>query len=57
MPKQKKDTADRMLAKEQFEKGEIRLEMKFTPLMAHRYIQKQINDMCLAFKKEKNMNE
>ena len=46
-----------MLAKEQFEKGEIRLEMKFTPLMAHRYIQKQINDMCLAFKKEKNMNE
>ena len=46
-----------MLEKEQFDKGEIRLEMKFTPLMAHRYIQRQVNDVCLAIKREHNMNE
>ena len=31
--------------------------MQFSPMLAHRYIQKQVNDMCLAFKKEQNMNE
>lgn len=31
--------------------------MQFTPLMAHRYLQQQINDLCYAFKQEKNMSE
>ena len=43
--------------KAQHEKGEIRLEMNFTPMVAHRYLQKQINDLCYTVKKEMDMNE
>ena len=28
----------------------------FTPLIAHRYLQRQINEICLEFKKERNLN-
>ena len=31
--------------------------MNFTPLNAHRYLQKQINDLCYSFKKEMDLNE
>ena len=31
--------------------------MNFTPMMAHRYLQKQINDMGKALFAEKNLNE
>ena len=50
------DVAD-LIAKEQMEKGEIRLEMNFTPLLAHRYLQIQINEMCKVLYAEKNLNE
>ena len=31
--------------------------MNFTPLMAHRYLQKQINELCFMVKQEKDLNE
>ena len=36
---QEMDEVDQFIAKEQAKKGEIRLEMNFTPIMAHRYLQ------------------
>lgn len=35
-----KDLADQFIAAEQMKKGEIRMEMNFTPLLAHRYLQR-----------------
>lgn len=51
------NTVASYIAKEQAKKGEIRLEMNFTPLLAHRYIQKQMNDLCKAVWADKNLNE
>ena len=51
------DEVDQFIAKEQAKKGEIRLEMNFTPTMAHRYLQQQINDFYKEFKTESDMNQ
>ena len=37
--------------------GGVIHEMNFTPVLAHRYIQRQINDVCKAVYSEKNLNE
>lgn len=31
--------------------------MNFTPILAHRYLQKQINEICKAIYVEKNLSE
>ena len=50
------DLARKAIAEEQIRRGEIRIDMNFTPLMAHRYLQNQINEMARAFKIEKSLN-
>ena len=57
LPPNAGDTVKDIIAQEQMKKGEIRLEMNFTPLLAHRYLQKQLNDLCKAVYTEKNLNE
>ena len=56
-PEEDADKVTAFIAAEQAAKGEIRLEMNFTPVMAHRYLQKQINDLCKAVYAEKDLNE
>ena len=51
-----KDIAEQQIAEDQLKKGEIRIEMNFTPIIAHRYLQHQINDMCKAIYQEKDLN-
>ena len=52
----KAEIAANQFAEDQLKKGEIRLNMNFTPLLAHRYLQRQINELCLELYSEKNHN-
>ena len=47
-----------LIAKERMKRGgNLALEMNFTPVLAHRYVQRQINDICKAVYSEKSLNE
>ena len=35
----------------------VTLQTKFNPMMAHRYLQRQVNELCERFLKETLMNE
>ena len=37
--------------------NKVELQTKFNPMMAHRYLQRQVNEVCERFLKETLMNE